>query len=242
MAAGTEKIAGLRIRWIEEKIMCLIIYKPKGVPVPIELLNSASQYNPHGYGLMALTGPQKISIHRHPHSCFDELRRVYHNVAKHECVIHLRLRTRGNITKMNTHPFQVTKDIFMAHNGTLDIHCRLPGRSDSWHMANDFLTPLLQHKPKLLLSKAFQDHITAKIGSNNRLVFMDAHHRKTIIINRELGVEYQDLWLSNTRWLDAASFGLNPPVAAAVQTHYKPVTHQIRYPGNAKIYPYLDAR
>ena len=189
--------------------MCLIIHKPKGVQVHLDLLHSASQYNPHGYGLMALTGPQKISIHRHHCTNFDELRRAYLQVEKHECVIHLRLRTRGNITRTNTHPFRVTKSIFMAHNGTLNIHCRLPGRSDSWHIVNDYLTPLLKHTPKILHNEVFQQYIAAKIGPNNRLVFMDAQQRKTVIINQQLGIEYQGLWLSNTKWFDAASFGLS---------------------------------
>jgi predicted glutamine amidotransferase len=189
--------------------MCLIIHKPKEVPVHLDLLRSASQYNPHGYGLMALTGPQKISIYRHHCTDFDELRRAYLQVAKYECVIHLRLRTRGNITKTNTHPFLVTKSIYMAHNGTLNIHCRMPGRSDSWHIVNDYLAPLLLQTPKILYNEKFQQHLAAKIGPNNRLVFMDAQHRKTIIINQQLGVEYQGLWLSNTKWFDAASFGLS---------------------------------
>ncbi|MGD0961647.1 MAG: hypothetical protein ABSB19_17695 [Methylomonas sp.] len=37
---------------------------------------------------------------------------------------------------------------------------------------------------------------------------MDAEQRKTVIINRQFGVDYQGLWLSNTKWFDAASFGL----------------------------------
>ena len=187
--------------------MCLIIHKPKDVRVHLDLLHSASQYNPHGYGLMALTGPQKINIHRHHCTNFEELRRAYLQVANYECVIHLRLRTKGNISKTNTHPFRVTKSIYVAHNGTLNIHCRMPGRSDSWHIVNDYLTPLLRQKPKILHDEKFQQHLAAKIGPYNRLVFMDAQQKKTII-NQQLGVEYQGLWLSNTKWFDAAHFGL----------------------------------
>lgn len=188
--------------------MCLIIHKPKGVRVHLDLLHSASIFNPDGYGIMAFTSPQKISIYRHRHTNFDELRRTYLQFANYECVIHLRLRTSGKISNINTHPFRVTQSIYMAHNGTLDIHCRLPGRSDSWHIVNDYLTPLFQHKPKILHNEKFQQYMSTKIGPNNRLVFMDAQHRRTIIINRDLGVEYQGLWLSNTKWFDAASFGL----------------------------------
>jgi hypothetical protein len=37
---------------------------------------------------------------------------------------------------------------------------------------------------------------------------MDAQYKKTVIINQQLGIEYQGLWLSNTKWFDAASFGI----------------------------------
>ena len=143
--------------------MCLIIHKPKDAKLDLELLHSASQYNPHGYGLMAFTGPQKISVIRDQYTHFEALRRAYVHFAKHECMIHLRLRTRGHINYTNTHPFRVTNAIYMAHNGTLDINCRIPGRSDSWHMANDLLQPLLRRNPNIIHAKSFQSYIAKNI-------------------------------------------------------------------------------
>jgi hypothetical protein len=60
-----------------------------------------------------------------------------------------------------------------------------------------------------LYDKTFQEHLAAKIGPNNRMVFMDAQYKKTVFINKQLGIEYRDLWLSNTKWFDSASFGLS---------------------------------
>lgn len=191
--------------------MCLIIHKPKDAKLDLELLYSASQYNPHGYGLMAFTGPQKISVIRDQYTHFEALRRAYVHFAKHECVIHLRLRTRGHINHANTHPFRVTNSIYMAHNGTLDINCRIPGRSDSWHMANDLLQPLLRRNPNIIHAKSFQSYFAKNIGPNNRMVFMDADRQKTVVINKSLGAEYQGAWLSNTKWFDSAKFGLTLP-------------------------------
>ena len=208
--------------------MCLIIHKPKDVQIHPDLLNSACQYNPHGYGLMALSGPQKIRVLRRSHTHFGELYKNYLQVANYECVIHLRLRTRGNITQSNTHPFRVSDSIYMAHNGTLDVHCRLPGRSDSWHIANDYLNPLLGKNARILYDDAFQRKLATEIGPNNRLVFMDAKQRETIIINKQFGVEYQGLWLSNTKWFDAARFGLaindqpSQPQTFSEITRFKP--------------------
>jgi len=188
--------------------MCLIIHKPKHASINLELLQSASQFNPDGFGLMAFSGHQKINIVRSQATHFEELKRAYKHFAKSECVIHLRLRTRGHVNTTNTHPFRITGSIYMAHNGTLDISCRIPGRSDSWHMANDLLKPILQRSPTVLHNKSFQSYIAQKIGSHNRMVFMDADQQKTIIINQSLGTEYQGVWLSNTKWFDAAQFGL----------------------------------
>lgn len=205
--------------------MCLILYKPKHVKVDLDLLHSASQYNPHGYGLMALSGPQKIHVIRGLHGSFDHLRRACEHFTRHECVIHLRLRTRGYINNANTHPFKLTDAVYMAHNGTLDINCRVPGRSDSWHMANDVLSPLLQYSSSLLHNENFQRYLSEKIGSDNRMVFMDAHRQKTIIINEPLGIEFKGVWLSNTKWFDAARFG----VAAANPLHEStPAKHRTR--------------
>lgn len=189
--------------------MCLIIHKPRGIEVPLTLLRSATEYNPDGFGVMTYSGRYQLTIKRSHTPNFDELRRICQSVTEDECAIHLRLRTRGKITRTNTHPFQVTKDIYMAHNGTLNIHCRIPGQSDSWHIVNDYLRPILQKSPEVLHSRAFQAHLKNRIGMDNRLIFMDARQGKTVIINRELGIEYKGLWLSNTRWFDAEHFGLS---------------------------------
>jgi predicted glutamine amidotransferase len=188
--------------------MCLIIYKPRHAEVPLDLLRSAAEHNPDGFGLMSFAGSNGVNVKRRRTTCFKALCRAYRRMVNQECVIHLRLRTQGDITAANTHPFRLTPDLYMAHNGTLDIACRVQGRSDSWHAANDYLGPILRNNPDLLYSQGFQKLLKAWIGPNNRFVFMDARRQKTVIVNREHGVEFRGLWLSNTRWFDAARFGL----------------------------------
>jgi hypothetical protein len=188
--------------------MCLIIHKPRHAQVPVDLLRSAAEHNPDGFGLMAFGASSWVNVTRRRTTCFNALHRAYRSVGDQECVIHLRLRTRGGITAANTHPFRVTPDVYMVHNGTLDIECRVQGRSDSWHAAHDYLRPILRHNPDLLHSPDFQALLKTWIGPDNRLVFMDARRQRTVIVNREHGVEFQGLWLSNTRWFDAGRFGL----------------------------------
>jgi hypothetical protein len=168
----------------ENEPMCLIIYKPRHAEVPVDLLRSAAEHNPDGFGLMFFGGSNWVNVKRRPITCFNALCRAYRSVGDQECVIHLRLRTRGDITAANTHPFRVTPDVYIAHNGTLDIDYRVQGRSDSWHAANDYLRPILRHNPDLLHRHDFQTLLKSWIEPGNRLVFMDARRQKTIIVNR----------------------------------------------------------
>ncbi len=204
--------------------MCLIIHKPKGVDVPLELLRSAIHYNPDGFGVMAFSGRQPLNVKRQKKACIASLYRAYRSVAEHECVIHLRLKTRGEVTVKNLHPFRVAPKVYMAHNGTLGVPCRIEGRSDSWHAANDYLAPVLQKDPGILHDQEFLGQLENWIGPDNRLVFMDAHRGKTVIVNRDKGIEFNGLWLSNTRWFDAARFGLPQQERIMPEVQAIPVT------------------
>ena len=44
--------------------MCLIIHQPLGTTTPVELLRSAAEYNPDGFGFMGFdgTGRPRITI------------------------------------------------------------------------------------------------------------------------------------------------------------------------------------
>jgi hypothetical protein len=206
--------------------MCLIIHKPKGVKVPKALLQSAAEYNPDGFGFMAFAGPMRsIRVNKSHVTKFPDLWMSYQEYETEECVIHLRKRTRGGIEQDNTHPFQITEHLYMAHNGTLNVPCWTPGKSDTWHLVNNHLRPMLSARPQALYEWAFQTFLKAWIGPANRLVFMDALSRSTVILNKEHGVERAGLWLSNTRWFDAASLGLQLPR----QTALRSTKHQLAF-------------
>lgn len=186
--------------------MCLIIHKPKDAEVPDLLLRSASEFNPHGFGIMALSENHGLSVRRRSRTHITELWKLYAAYREQECVIHFRYRTRGDIDSGNTHPIRITRDIYMAHNGTLELDQHEHGRSDTWHLVNDYLRPILRHRPLTLYETAFHDLIKAWAGPSNKFVFMDSARNQTVIINRDYGFEIEGLWLSNTRWFDASKF------------------------------------
>jgi hypothetical protein len=188
--------------------MCLIIHKPAGVAVPRQLLQSAAERNYDGFGLMGFGDGGRLRITRRATTQLWELLSLYEDYATDECVIHLRRTTRGLSDSENTHPFRITDQIFMVHNGTLAVQCHSPGRSDTWHLVEDHLKPILQASPEKLYDPTFQALLAGLSGPENKFVFMDAARRQTLILNRAHGVDLDSLWLSNSRWFDAARFGL----------------------------------
>lgn len=132
--------------------MCVIIGMAKDQVVPFAKLKNATLNNPHGFGIVTVTG-DKMSVFKK----FDEKGNDPELVAKEldkradadMRYIHLRYRTRGLSNKENTHPFTVfNRDghrIEFMHNGGLQKHTRTDEteKSDSRQFAENFLTPML---------------------------------------------------------------------------------------------------
>jgi len=186
--------------------MCLIIHKPAGAELPEELLASAVEFNPHGFGVMAYGPRHRPTVRRRASGGLTALTRLVACFAEEECVLHLRYRTRGDIDLHNTQPLRVTSRIAMVHNGTVALEHHTPVRSDTWHLIADYLRPILSRRPQMLHEKSFQDLVRTWAGPHNRFVFLDGDTRRTVIINREAGLDVGDLWLSNSRWFDGSQF------------------------------------
>ena len=181
--------------------MCLIIHKPAGVRIPASVIQTAASANPHGMGLMRY-GEDGISALRREATDSTELLAWQDSFVEEECAIHLRFRTRGEVTVENSHPFEIVRGVFLMHNGTLPIKDGGSGRSDSRLFVEDYLRPILLRQPELLHDTGFQSSLAEWAGPHNRFVLMDGNSRRTLILNRSGGCEAWGLWLSNARWLD----------------------------------------
>lgn len=186
--------------------MCLIIHKPAGVRLPEDLLASAVEFNPHGFGLMAFRDGGRLVVKRRSRGGLRALLALFAPYADGECVVHLRYRTRGEIDLSNTQPLRVTPAIGLVHNGTMAVGRHSEARSDTWHLVADYLRPILSRRPALMYDPGFGDLLAAWAGPHNRFVLMDARLGRTRIINREAGMEVNGLWLSNSRWFDGSRF------------------------------------
>lgn len=96
-------------------IMCVLLYKPKGVKIPpYNILKACALANPHGNGFASERDDfRSLDFEKF----YDRVQSVDTNEA---CILHFRLATHGSVRPSNCHPFK-KGDIYFAHNGILDI-------------------------------------------------------------------------------------------------------------------------
>lgn len=113
--------------------MCIILYKPKKVPMPsLEVMTNCFEANPNGAGFMWKEG-DIIHISK-GYMTLDALQGALNNLdnpKQLELVIHFRISTTGSSVPQNTHPFPLSNDVDdlralniicergLAHNGIL---------------------------------------------------------------------------------------------------------------------------
>jgi predicted glutamine amidotransferase len=97
--------------------MCILIIKPKGVPMPhIALLKQCATVNPDGCGIATMSKIYKTLR-------FNTFVKYASIVSIDEpAIIHFRYATHGSICTANCHPFRdETTGISFAHNGILNV-------------------------------------------------------------------------------------------------------------------------
>lgn len=172
--------------------MCLIVHCPKDIELPESLALRSFNNNPHGWGVMyAKNGKVLTARGLGVADYLDTLDRL----KDEDFVVHTRVATHGDINIANTHPFKVTKNVYMMHNGIISNYKVInPRMSDSWHFAK-WLAPIV-NGGEILDDKDFIDVIGRRIGKGNKIVLLRGDG-KVFIVNEDQGVEYKNMWLSN---------------------------------------------
>src|SRR5262245_15054454 len=125
--------------------MCLIIDKPKHSDFGRDMLADFYQKNADGVGIMWKSG-ESVDVEKITSPSLEEWFRFYDRHARgRACLIHLRMRTHGDINEDNTHPYYVGRGYFLMHNGILQTgNAKDRSRSDTWHFIEDHLKPCLR--------------------------------------------------------------------------------------------------
>ncbi len=197
--------------------MCLIVHKPAHVDLTEADFDDFALYNSDGFGLMVAVGGKLTVVKTTDMSKAWSLY-LEHGLAR-ETVLHWRMCTHGTKGVENAHPFYISRDIGMVHNGVLSgQRTDAKGRSDTYHFVRDVVRPELEADPTALGSDAYVNGLNRAIGTGNRLAFMESDGRVTII-GKEKGLMVGDMWYSNTyAWSAPRSAGWAPQWAVPAGT------------------------
>lgn len=179
--------------------MCIAILKTKKGKISDEALKESFTRNSDGAGI-AYTLNKKLIIEKgifNVEQFIKAVRRI-EKICDNNMLIHCRIGTSGLKDKDNTHPFNVSKNVCLIHNGILDIDVpKNCNKNDTRLFIEKYLSGL--NDKDLLHNNSIKKMIASLIGSNNKFVLMDnkGYYR---IINEKAGHWKDDVWYSNTSY------------------------------------------
>lgn len=188
--------------------MCLLLTRKGGTAELNEAwLRDFYKRNDDGFGFMyASEGHMFVDKSLGKVDEFIEKWRKYEAMGI-DFVAHLRMRTHGDVSLENCHPYMVLDgthgiEMWMMHNGVLSNgNDKDKTKSDTWHFINDYMRPLLDPgvggNPDLIYSPEFKAILGSAIGGGNKLIFLD-NRGQLATINKAQGKVWNGMWLSNT--------------------------------------------
>ncbi len=174
--------------------MCIIVYKPVGVDLPEEsILRECWRVNAHGAGYMR-TSKGTLYMKKGFMEIEEYLAAVRKIVRKDEpLVLHFRIASHGKVEPANTHPWVISKNLAMCHNGIINWLGDNRDVSDSARFAKLMRT----FGDKAPYHPDMQLLIQQAIGTYNKIVFLNAEG-KVWIANEHVGVWEGGCWFSNS--------------------------------------------
>lgn len=177
--------------------MCLLIQQPAGCTFSKIELNDFIRRNPDGYGY-ARAERGHIIWGKMVADADTIIADYYRHMAGKSGMIHFRMATHGQTDEANAHPFEVTPEIVLAHNGILSSGNPFSDdESDTAHFVKYIVRPIALSTPDLLFTPEWGEMVGNLIGKSNKLTIQHADGRSAII-NSSGGVLHKGAWMSNT--------------------------------------------
>jgi len=231
--------------------VCLLITQNSNAPaLSDEWLEDFYDYNSDGVGVMRSDNGSLIIEKILPKTAKDFVKFYREHIEGKSCAFHLRMRTHGATDLDNCHPYEVLNskdhgvDLWLMHNGILHTDNKADiTKSDTYHYIKDYLRPMLAHNPDFAFSEAFAELIGEHIGASNKFVLMDNDGR-IVTINKDEGVYWGGLWLSNTYAWSASKSASKTPIKgikkARKQVAEKPVSTYYPPVGKSYSHSYMN--
>lgn len=200
--------------------MCLIAVVPVASDrqkVSNKWLEDVFVTNPDGFGFMYTENGKAIAARSV--GKLKEFRKTWRWMESNvegEFACHLRMRTHGTKGVENAHPYPVdTEDFdnasaYLMHNGVLRTGNEGDRtKSDTWHYISRYLRGVNAAAGELLWGEPSFLRLLGEAIGNNRFVVLGPKGTMHIV-NREQGLTWNGMWLSNTYAWDAEGFGAVP--------------------------------
>lgn len=187
--------------------MCILIHHTPETQFSDEVLRDFYDNNSDGFGAFWGDG-DKVHVLKHVGSVEDIITLYNDHCKGKECVIHFRMKTHGDIDYENCHPYHITDNLWLAHNGVLSTgNLADTTKSDTWHYIRNYLRPMVEkYGEDSLFDPQIQAFLASHIGTGNKFGIVHADGR-IAVINRSQGVEHFGAWLSNTYAWSTRKFG-----------------------------------
>lgn len=151
--------------------MCVITLLQPQQSLDKKTFNKMWVSNPHGGGIMYAKDGQMIIAKSQEKEEFWELLKLAEQDSKNPIGVHFRISTSGGVNLENCHPFMVTPEVALMHNGILPV--TVPKNSK----VNDtqiFIRKYLGGMDFDLKNKALLLYLGRSIGDYNKFLLMDA--------------------------------------------------------------------
>lgn len=171
--------------------MCLLVLKTAGKFLKPETVDAAWKNNSDGGGIVGVIDGEFVVEKSLNKEEFYHLSRKFDQV---DAIVHFRFGTSGTKGIENVHPFLVTPNLYMAHNGVFMIERPNKDMSDTWHFVQKISK--IPNIENIVDSLEFQSILGMAIGKSNKLIFL-RKDGKSAIINQSEGHTASECWFSN---------------------------------------------
>lgn len=171
--------------------MCIIVYRPANHELTMDLLEACQQENHDGWGIMYSDQGRVMVMNGMD---LESFKSAYNSIEPDmEIAIHFRWKTHGNIDLINTHPYPVLnleengEDLWVMHNGIIDVKETRQGMSDTWHWVKHVARPILKNNPDGIFDPDIVDILEATV-THSRLLFLNGNG-KFVFLNQKMWTE-----------------------------------------------------
>lgn len=177
--------------------MCVAIFQTSTSTIPLDNIRSAGERNNHGFG-MAWVENDILKCYKTIglESLVSKYQTVKDRVKETTPIIlHCRFGTQGEKNLTNCHPFFVTPNLCMIHNGVIYKHSETSKYSDTAL----FTKEIESLADEVVSNPTVHTLIQKYVGDSNKLIFLN-NKKQYKIINETKGDWSAGVWYSNSYW------------------------------------------